>query len=402
MKGAFVAKSATNAAFTAVTDRPLTPCAGRLAGRLGRQGEGEAMGDSTYAWVSDHECFGATVVEGMAAEGALAALSAGTALEVPTPWQDDRPDDQPVVGVLDLDGRLLLWENYPWIGLDPRAPRRLSAGGRCVSVAYGMTQWMLTVAEGGTTVRAFDPLLRAPDDPDDPWFDEDDDPEAQRVGDPLPAESDVDWAADGRAACLRMVELLTGVRVSDGVWDDPGVRWFVYDEPEPEVVDLPPLLAVLTSASPLERHARLRAGLVRAAVILGLQDHPPFVRLLADADAQRRSVGTLRGAAPFNRAVERLHEWELPLGQRVEPILYPVPGVNWPPPPRGERYRPTDEEKAELRLAMACSDFLVSAGLDHRDGLEAVYQLEQAVGDRFPEVEAAMLADPAGEQTSRS
>lgn len=354
------------------------------------------MGDSAYAWVSDHECFGATVVEGMAADEAVAAMSAGTVLEVPTPWQDDRPDDQAVVGVLGLGHRLLLWEPYPWIGLDPQVPRLLSAGGRCVSLAYGMTQSMLTVAEGGVAVRAFDPVLRGPVDPADPWFDEDDDPEADRVGDPLPVEGEVDWTRE-RAASLRFVELVSGIAVPEGVWDDPRVRWFVYERLPYEDMPLPPLVAVLTAASPLERHARLRAGLVRAATILGLQDHPPFLRLLEDADAQRATVGTLRGAAPFHRAMERLQEWELPLGQRVEPILYPVPGETWPPPRRRERYHPTDEEKGELRLAMACSEFLASSGLDHHDGLAALPQLEQAVGDRFPEVEAAMLADPDGD-----
>lgn len=349
------------------------------------------MDKQGYAWVHDLECFGATVVEGTDSDEALAALSGGTAVEVPTPWQGD---EAAVVGVLEVGGRLLLWEPYPWIGLDPQVPRLLSADGRCVSLAYGMTQSMLTISVGGVTVRAFDPVLRGPVDHDAPWYDEDDDPEADRVGDPLPVEVEVDWTQE-RAASLRFVELVSGVPVADGVWDDPRVRWYVYKPLPYEEMPVPLLVAVLSAATPQERHARLRAGLVCAATILGLEDHPPFVRLLEDADVQRATVGTLRGAAPFNRAVERLQQWEYPLGQRVEPLLYPVPGVNWPPPPRGERYRATDEEKAELRLAMACSEFLAGAGLDGFDGISALPQLEQAVGERFPEVEAAMLKEPA-------
>lgn len=358
------------------------------------------MDDENYAWVQDFECFGATVVEGMTGDEAVRALTDGDV----TPLDDwrDADDLAPTVGVLDGDGSVLLWENYPWIGLDPRVPRRLSASGRCVSVAYGMTQTMLTVAETGRTVRAFEPLLRGPEDPDAPWYDEEYDPESDRVGDPLPPETEVDWS-QGRSACLRFVELLTGVEVPDGLWDDIArVRWFTYDQLPPAEPVLTPLQAVLGAASPAERHARLRAGLIAAARILGLETHQPFMQALQDGDAVLAAAGSGPAWRPdpgrddeADRAVRRLHAWEFPLGQRVEPLLFPVPGENWPL--RKDRYRATDAEKAELRLAMACSSYLCQAGLsdDYSVG-DTVVQLEQAVGDRFSEVEAAMLADPSG------
>jgi transposase len=93
-------------------------------------------------------------------------------------------------------------------------------------------------------------------------------------------------------------------------------------------------------------------------------------------------------------ACKRLQtNWEFPLGQRVEPILYPGDGP-WPPPRSAPRYKATPAEKAELRLAMACSEFLDQAGLHDETGGGVGVQLGLAVGDRYGAVEAAMLAAP--------
>jgi hypothetical protein len=368
------------------------------------------MTEVPFDWVLDCETFGLAVVEGLTPEQAIDALSDGRAV----PLGDRGAWEGPSVGVRSVGDKVVLWDDA-YIGLDRQVPLRLSAAGRCVSVAFGMTRSWLTVAERGTTVRAFEPLGRGDIDEDDPWFDEEDDPEADRIGLPLDLEDLVAWNYDSKPASLHLVALLTGVEAESDPWDDPRVRWYGYPElprePEPE---LPPLLAALSAATPRQRHARLRAGLVTAARILGLDGHPSFLRVLVDGDelleladplgVQQPSgpdgeLLFLPGDNPRRRvadlaACKRLQtDWEFPLRQRVEPILYPGDGP-WPPPRSAPRYKATPAEKAELRLAMACSEFLDQAGLHDDTGGGVGAQLELAVGDRYGAVEAAMLAAP--------
>ena len=56
-------------------------------------------------------------------------------------------------------------------------------------------------------------MMRGPVEDDDVLYEDEADAEADRDGDPLEAEAEVDWAASTSAASLHLLELLTGVTV---------------------------------------------------------------------------------------------------------------------------------------------------------------------------------------------
>jgi hypothetical protein len=371
------------------------------------------MSRSRFGWIEEYETFGWLIVVGMSEAEVVARLGGGAAVELAA--ADAWEWDGPTFGVRSVDGRVLLWDDAD-LGLDARVPLWLSESGRCVAVAWGMNSSSLTVAEEGRLVRRFDPMLRGPVGDGEELYDDEADAEADRDGDPLAAEAEVDWAASTSAASLHLVELLTGVSVETDPWDDPRMRWFGVPVLPPEpAAPLPPLHAALQAAPPDRRDAALRAGLLMAADIAGLAGQPSFQRAL-DAAAEvaaladppgtpspRDDIGEIeafRGDNARRRdavraALDQLQlDWEFPLGQRIDPVLYPGDGP-WPPP-KSDRHVPTTEESAELALAQASSSFLVQSGLEAYDD-HAVHQvlhgIRTAAGDRWTAVEPVMIGE---------
>jgi hypothetical protein len=373
------------------------------------------MTDASFGWIDDgYETFGWIVVEGMPEQRIVDTLGQGVAVETSA---DDAWESPAWFAIRMLDDtRALIWDDANF-SLDRRVPDWLSETGRCTAIGWGMTQSYLTISERGRITRIFDPMLRAPVDPDDEFYDEDEDPEYDREGDPLRVEDDVDWKATGGAAgSLRLIQLLTGVTIDPDPMNDPRFTWYGCPElPVPAESDRPPLLALLHDAPRHERAARLRAGLITAARITGLDTHPPFQRALADAHELLRladppgtpmredehgtpmlyTAGDERWTALEKVASRRLKDdWEMPLGQRTSPDLYPTPGAPRP----AKRYKATPAEFAELGLARATAAYLLLSSLDHYDWFEddeIMPGLHNAAGERWPEVEAAILAQPA-------
>lgn len=374
------------------------------------------MATTRFGWVEQYETFGWIVVEGMTEAEVVVRLGAGAAVELAAgdAWEWDGP----TFGVRVVGDRLLLWDAAD-LGLDARVPLWLSESGRCVAVAWGMNSSCLTVAEQGRLVRGFDPMMRGPVEDDDVLYEDEADAEADRDGDPLEAEAEVDWAASTSAASLHLLELLTGVTVEPDPWDDSRLRWYgVPDLPQEPPAPLPPLLATLLADSPSRRDARLRTGLTAAAESAGLGDHEFFRRALVDADdvrvladppgapPRRDEHGDVvpylgdnpRRRAAAQAAVERLMlDWELPLGQRIDPDLYPGDGP-WPLPKRAPRPVSTEAERAELALARACKFYITLSGLqevdEHSVG-QFVHGIRLASGDGWDAVEQAMLRPDA-------
>jgi hypothetical protein len=367
--------------------------------------------DTAFGWIEDgYETFGWIVVEGMPEQRIIDILGQGAAVQTSS---DDAWDSPAWFAIRMLDDtRALIWDDAIY-GLDQRVPDWLSADGRCTAVGWGMTQSYLTVSELGSTTRRFDPMLRGPLEPDDEFYD-DVDPEDERQGAPLPVEEAIDWAASGGAAgSLRMIELLTGVAIDPDPMNDPRFVWYACPElPAPDDAERPPLLALLHGAPRDERAARLRAGLITAARITGLEAHPPFVRALADADELLRladppgtpmreneygdpllfTPGDERWTAFQDVASRRLKDdWEWPLGQRIEPVLYPTEDG----PGRRKRDKATPAESAELGLARATAAYLFVSSQQRYDWFEddmIMPGLQNAAGDRWADVESAILA----------
>jgi hypothetical protein len=370
------------------------------------------MSENRFGWIEEYETFGWLVVEGMSEADVVARLGGGAAVALTreNAWEWDGS----TFGVRAEGGRVLLWDDAD-LGLDARIPLWLSESGRCVAVAWGMNSCWFTLAEAGLLVRRFDPMMRGPVEDDDLLYADEAEAEADREGDPLPSEGHVEWAAGTRGASLHLLELLTGVTVAPEPWDDVGMRWFgIPDLPQEPPPPLPRLLGRLLGDPADVRDARLRTGLTLAAECAGLSDNTCFSRALADADAVRAladppgvpsredEVGgfvLLAGDNPRRRereraAIQRLMiDWELPLGQRIDPDLYPGDGP-WPLPKRAPRPASTAAERAELSLARACVFYLTLSGLhevDEHSVDQVVHRVRLASGDRWAEVELAML-----------
>ena len=136
----------------------------------------------------------------------------------------DVPLEVHVVQLAEVDGWVVVVEPKGWFSSMTDIVQAMSRGGEAVSVFRNVNAHMSVIAaRGGTTVRAFDPLL----------FDD-------QEGDPLPEEQGLPFGsedADPHALALELAERLTGVAITeDWLLETPRSTWTTQG---PDPVDLP-------------------------------------------------------------------------------------------------------------------------------------------------------------------
>ena len=159
----------------------------------------------------------------------------------------DVPLEVHVVQLAEVDGWVVVVEPNGWFSSMTDVVEAMSRGGEAVSVFRNVNAHMSVIAaRGGTTVRAFDPLLV-------------DDQE----GDPLPEEQGLPFGseeADPHELAMELAERLTGVRITeDWLLRTPRSTWTTQG---PDPVDVP----AGPSLGATLRLARPAGGRLRRAV----------------------------------------------------------------------------------------------------------------------------------------